>query len=167
MSFPNDEVRAAVSGGFSFSCFSNFSLTRDLSSLFALCIFSSCVSSFPSGVPSLSFSPPSDGGVDSSSRTCEPKPCTRLSRRLNLSASSPSRGFLGFRGARPAGGKTHSMLCRIQLEHGCFLSHLTFLRLQVTHDRGFKFEEAAGEVLLEDLWILVSFELILFALSIE
>ena len=32
----------------------------------------------------------------------------------------------------------HSMAARLQLEHGCLLSHLTFLFLHVVHDLAFK-----------------------------
>ena len=82
---------------------------------------------------------------------------TTPSRRRSLSSSSASWGFLLLRGARPGPGKMHSILARTQLEHGCFLSHLTcggacqcgdgndrqlecrctLRRRHVTHDRGF------------------------------
>lgn len=73
----------------------------------------------------------------SCSSTCAFRLCTTPSSRRNLSMSSPSGGFLLFRGARPGPGNTHSILARAQFEHGCFLSHLTFLRRHVTQERGF------------------------------
>lgn len=37
-------------------------------------------------------------------------------------------------GALPGPGKRHSIAARLQFEHGCLLSHLTFRFLQVIHD---------------------------------
>lgn len=40
-------------------------------------------------------------------------------------------------GALPGPGNRHSIAARLQFEHGCLLSHLTFLFLQVIHDLEF------------------------------
>lgn len=72
----------------------------------------------------------------SCSSTCAFRLETTPSRRLSLSRSSASGGFLLLRGARPGPGKTQSIFARTQFEHGFFLSHFTLRRRQVTHDRG-------------------------------
>lgn len=64
-------------------------------------------------------------------------PSSLLSRSRS-SLSLPSPGFLGFRGALPGAGKTHSMCALLQLVHGYSLSHFTLRFRQVTHDLGFK-----------------------------
>jgi hypothetical protein len=72
--------------------------------------------------------------------TSTPMPLTTpssLRNRSNSSLSRPSPSFLAFLGALPGLGKTHSICARLQLLHGCVLSHLTFLLLQVTQLRGF------------------------------
>ena len=50
------------------------------------------------------------------------------------------------RGARPGPGKMHSMAALLQLEHGCLLSHRTFLFLHVTQDLGFGWATVDVEV---------------------
>ena len=50
---------------------------------------------------------------------------TTPSKRRSRSKSSASAGLRLLRGARPGPGKMHSILARVQLEHGCLLSHLT------------------------------------------
>lgn len=40
-------------------------------------------------------------------------------------------------GALPGPGNRHSIAARLQFEHGCLLSHFTFLFLQVIHDLEF------------------------------
>lgn len=72
----------------------------------------------------------------SSSSKFFPRCCTTPSSRRNLANSSASGGFRLRRGARPGPGKTHSMSALVQFEHGCRLSHRTFLFLHVTQDLG-------------------------------
>jgi hypothetical protein len=45
-----------------------------------------------------------------------------------------------------------------QFEHGCFLSHLTLRRRQVTQDRAFSPVAATGDKLDDGLWTLLSVE---------
>ena len=86
----------------------------------------------------LSFDGSSFSGFRSPPSTSLPRLCTTPSKRLSLARSSESGGFFVRRGARPGRGKMHSMPALWQLEHGCLLSHLTFLLLQVVHDLGFR-----------------------------
>ena len=53
-----------------------------------------------------------------------------------------SGGFLLRLGALPGPGKMHSIAALLQFEHGCLLSHLTFLFLHVTQDRELRLLEA-------------------------
>ena len=76
-------------------------------------------------------------GLKSSPSTPLPRLCTTPSRRRSLASNSESGGFLLRLGARPGRGNMHSIPALLQLEHGCFLSHLTFLFLHVVHDLGF------------------------------
>lgn len=68
------------------------------------------------------------------------------------SSSSASGGLRALRGARPGAGKMHSMRALVQLVHGCFLSHLTFRRRQVTQERGLR-AEAPLALLMLLLWV--------------
>ena len=70
-----------------------------------------------------------------------PKLCTTPSNLRSLANSSVSGGFLLRLGALPGPGNTHSIAALLQFEHGCLLSHLTFLFLHVVHDLAFKPEE--------------------------
>jgi hypothetical protein len=72
----------------------------------------------------------------SPSSTCALSVCTTLSSFFSLSMSSPSGAFLDLRGARPGPGNIHSIFARAQLEHGCFLSHLTLRLRHVMQDLG-------------------------------
>jgi hypothetical protein len=84
------------------------------------------------------FVPSTSGrGSGSSSSTCTPKLCTTPSSRRRRASSSPSGGFRGLLGALPGAGKIQSICAFWQLAHGYRLSQRTFLRRQVTHDRGF------------------------------
>lgn len=57
------------------------------------------------------------------------------SRRLSRESSSASCGRFDLRGARPGGGKTHSIPALMQFEQGDRLLHRTFLRRHVTQLR--------------------------------
>ena len=76
-----------------------------------------------------------------------PKLCTTPSNLRSLANSSVSGGFLLRLGALPGPGNTHSIAALLQFEHGCLLSHLTFLFLHVVHDLAFKPEEPLAALL--------------------
>ena len=76
-----------------------------------------------------------------------PKLCTTPSNLRSLANSSVSGGFRLRLGALPGPGKTHSIAALLQFEHGCRLSHLTFLFRQVVHDLAFKPEEPLAALL--------------------
>jgi hypothetical protein len=50
----------------------------------------------------------------------------------------------------------HWILAFAQLEHGCFLSHLTLRRRQVTQDRALSPVAIVGDWLEDGLWTLLS-----------
>lgn len=72
---------------------------------------------------------------------------TTPSSLLSLAISSASCGFLLRLGALPGPGKIHTLPVFKQLAQGFFLSHRTFLFLQVVQDLGFGGVAAGGELL--------------------